>query len=182
MWHAADASADAFLDCCRRDSIIVAAEMWSHTDKANTHVDSCNVRYRRFRMGLPTPGLPTLLGEAGRGCHTYRGRDRQTYTYRQIYLRTYARPYACTPARLHARPRAMHTQARAHAHTHTQTVTPSHTHTHVTPTPHARTARLRTRPHARADQARGYMDLSAAASSVGRHDTHLLVAFGAVAF
>eukprot|EP00439_Symbiodinium_sp_Y106_P034791 s1332_g4.t1 len=28
LWHAADASADAFLDCCRRDSIIVAAEMW----------------------------------------------------------------------------------------------------------------------------------------------------------
>ena len=130
LWHAADASADAFLDCCRRDSIIVAAEMWSHTDKANTHVDSCNVRYRRFRMGLPTPGLPTLLGEAGRGCHTYRQAetDRHIHTYKYIYVRT--------PARMPARPHAcMHARARCtHKHARTHTPTPRLSH-HPTPTP-----------------------------------------------
>ena len=100
------------------------------------------------------PGLPMLLGKAGRGCtyirtcmHAYANtqtdRQRQTDIYIQIYLRTYARPYACTPAHLHARPRAMHThtQARARTHPHPR---PRHPH------PHARTAPCGTALHANA--------------------------------
>ena len=104
------------------------------------------------------PGLPMLLGKAGRGCtyirtcmhayaNTHTDRQRQTETDRHIHtnISTYVRTPVClharTPACTPARDAHTHTQARARTHPHPR---PRHPH------PHARTAPCGTALHANA--------------------------------
>ena len=94
------------------------------------------------------PGLPMLLGKAGRGCtyirtcmhayaNTHTDRQRQTETDRHIH--TNISTYVRTPVCLHARTPACTPARDAHTHTHKRVHVHTHTHAHDTHTPtHAR--------------------------------------------